>query len=114
MNHVAEYISDRERLYGIRYGAAMELSDRGITVGQFDSIVKQAQVKAPSLSLEDVLKTALIFGVPAGTLWYVMDKSIRNGSKKTKKLQSELDYYNRVSHEMQNRFQNSPSRERYL
>jgi fatty acid-binding protein DegV len=28
MNHVAEYISDRERLDGIRYGAAMELADR--------------------------------------------------------------------------------------
>jgi hypothetical protein len=113
MNHVSEYISDRERLDGIRYGAAMELADRGITVGQFDRIVKEAQMKAPSLSLEDILKTALIFGVPAGTLWYVMDQSIRNGGRKTRKLQSELDYYNKVSNEMKNRFRNSPKKERY-
>lgn len=103
MNHVSEYISDRERLDGIRYGAAMELADRGITVGQFDRIVKEAQVKAPTLSLDDVLKTALIFGVPAGTLWYVVDRSIRKGGRKTRRLQSELDYYNTVARELRNR-----------
>lgn len=103
MNHVSEYISDRDRLDGIRYGAAMALSDLGITVGQFDSIVKTAQAKVPTLSLDDILKTALIFGVPAGTLWYVVDKSVRSGGKKTRRLQSELDYYNTVARELKNR-----------
>lgn len=103
MNHVAEYLSDRERLESIRYGAAFELADRGIPMDKFAEAVKTAQVKLPNLSLSDVFKTALIFGVPAGTLWYVMEKSIRDSDRKTKKLQSELDYYNQVSHEMKNR-----------
>jgi hypothetical protein len=42
-----------------------------------------------------------------------MDQSIRNGGRKTRKLQSELDYYNKVSNEMKNRFRNSPKKERY-
>ena len=103
MNHIAEYLPDYERLNGIRYGAAMELADRGITVGQFDAVVKQAQAKVPTISLSDVLKTAVIAGVPAGVLWYALRSSIEKGDRKTRKLQSELDYYNQVAHEMKNR-----------
>ena len=101
MNHVSEYITDTERLEAIRYGAAMELADRGITVSQFDGILKSAQT-APTLSLGDIFKTALIFGIPAGTLAYVVHKSLKKGSKKTRKLQKELDYYNTVASELKN------------
>lgn len=107
MNHVAEYLPDYERLNAIRYGAAMELADRGITVSQFDEVVKSAQAKAPTLSLTDVFKTALVFGVPIGTLAYVVDKSLRKGSRKTRKMQKELDYYNTVAYELRNNLGNS-------
>lgn len=104
MNHIAEYLSDGERLAGIRYGAALEMADRGMSVGGFDRAVKVAQAKVPQVNFGDVLKTSLIFGVPIGTLWYVMDRAVNKGSKKSNRLRGELDYYNRVAHEMRNRF----------
>jgi hypothetical protein len=103
MNHIAEYLPDYERLNGIRYGAAMELMDRGMTVGQFDSIVKQAQVRVPSLSLGDVFRTSLVFGIPLGTLAYVVSRSLKKGSRKSRKMRKELDYYNGVTSELKNR-----------
>ena len=102
--NAADYLTDRERLEAIRYGAATELADRGITVGQLDAMMKRAAPTVPSISASDVLKTSLVFGVPAGLLWYVVDRSIKGSARKTKKLQRELDYYNQVSHELKNRF----------
>lgn len=105
MNHVSEYLPDYERLNAIRYGAAMELLDRGITVSGFDSIVKKAQVTVPTVSLDDVFKTALIFGVPLGTLAYVVGNSLKKSSRKIRKMRKTLDYYNTVSSEMKNNAQ---------
>ena len=103
MNHVSEYLPDYERLNCIRYGAAMELADRGITVGQFDGIVKRAQARVPSLSLEDVFKTSLVFGLPLGTLAYVIGRSLKKGSRKSRRMRKELEYYNGVTAELKNR-----------
>ena len=104
MNHVSEYLPDYERLNCIRYGAAMELMDRGITVPQFDSIVKKAQARFPSVSFGDVFRTSLIFGVPLGTLAYIVHNSLKKGSKKTRRMRKELDYYNDVASELRNRY----------
>ena len=109
--NASDYLTRAERLEAIRYGAAMELADRGITVGQFDGIVKRAAPTVPSISASDVLKTSLVFGVPAGLLWYVVDKSVKGGDRKTRRMRSELDYYNRVAHELRNRFQYDRERE---
>jgi hypothetical protein len=109
--NASDYLTRAERLEAIRYGAAMELADRGITVGQFDGIVKRAAPTVPSISASDVLKTSLVFGVPAGLLWYVVDKSVKGGDRKTRRMRKELDYYNRVAHELRNRFQYDQERE---
>lgn len=111
MNHVAEYLPDYERLNAIRYGAVMELADRGITVRQFNDIVKtaQARVPVPTLSLEDIFKTALVFGIPAGTLAYVVNRSLKRDASKTKKMRKTLEYLNSVSHELKNNLSFKPN-----
>ena len=105
-----DYLTPDERLQIYREAAAETLAESGITVEQFnDMLEKSAQAKGFSFLgmggdiLKTYLGTALLYGVPAGTLMYALSESGKSGNKKVRRLQNELDYYNDTLAEMKSR-----------
>ncbi len=100
-----EYLTPSERMDAIRAGVASGLHDAGVTPSKFDSAIKSAQARIPTVSLGALANTAIVAGVPLGLVYYMVSKSLNKTDRKTRRLQKELDYYNDVMAEFKNNYQ---------
>lgn len=111
MYRINDYLTPSERMDAIRVGGLKKLASLGMKPSDMEKDALSLADGASSILplLGTAVRTAVVFGLPVGTVWYALSRSLKQDSASTQKLKAKLDHYNDVAEEAKSRVRSNTS-----